>query len=199
MSQTDFNAALLAAQKEFPPIAKTKTADMGNYRYKYADLSDIFEAVTPILHKHDLALSQSLVSDEGRVGIETRLYHTSGHVEDFGALLLPAGGTPQNAGSALTYARRYAACAALGIVADEDVDGQQTTRTDPKPTPGEWLATRVAIFKKWTADERRDTVKQVMGELGFKNPMDQSQVEEVYERAKAIYLEVHPATEDEPF
>lgn len=39
---------------------------------------------------------------------------------------LPAGGTPQQTGSAITYARRYSALAALGL-ATEDDDGQSAT------------------------------------------------------------------------
>lgn len=128
----EFAAAFLAAQKEFPTIAKGRTAKIetnkGSYSYSYADLGDVLDAALPILHSHGLVLSQPLVSHEGRVGVGTRLYHESGHVEEFGELLLSAGGTPQTAGSALTYARRYAACAALGIVADEDDDGRAASR-----------------------------------------------------------------------
>lgn len=142
MSQELFNKALLAAQREFPTIHKGKTADMGNYAYKYADLGDIFDSALPILHKHGIALSQSPVSESGMVGVQTRLIHESGHVEDCGALLLPAGNNPQAAGSAMTYARRYAACAALGIVADEDDDGRAASRPQEsdyidEPTPDE--------------------------------------------------------------
>lgn len=133
----EFAEAFLAAQKEFPTINKGKTAKIetnkGSYSYKYADLGDVLDSVLPILHKHGLGLSQPLVAADGRVGVGTRLYHTSGHVEDFGELLLPAGNTPQVAGSALTYARRYAACAALGIVADEDDDGRAASQPS-KPT-----------------------------------------------------------------
>lgn len=127
-----FAEAFLAAQKAFPTINKGKTAKIettkGSYSYKYADLGDVLDAVLPILHDNGLSLSQPLVASNGQVGVGTRLYHTSGHVEDFGELLLPAGGTPQVAGSALTYARRYAACAALGIVADEDDDGRAASQ-----------------------------------------------------------------------
>lgn len=134
----EFAAAFLAAQEEFPTINKGKTATIktntGSYSYKYADLGDVLDAVLPILHKHGLGLSQPLVAADGRVGVGTRLYHTSGHVEDFGELLLPAGSTPQVAGSALTYARRYAVCAALGIVADEDDDGRVASEPS-KPSP----------------------------------------------------------------
>jgi hypothetical protein len=138
----EFAAAFLAAQKEFPTIAKTKTADMGNYKYKFADLGDVLDAALPILHRHGIALSQPPVSAAGQVGVSTRLIHESGHIEDCGELLLPAGGTPQNAGSAMTYARRYAACAALGIVADEDDDGRAASRPAETQLSDDELAQR---------------------------------------------------------
>lgn len=135
--------AFLAAQKEFPTIAKTKTADTGSYTYKFADLGDVLATALPILHKHGLALSQPLVSSDGRVGVGTRIYHEKGHVEEFGELLLPSGNTPQTGGSALTYSRRYAACAALGIVADEDDDGAAASKrqeSDSTAGSGEVMA-----------------------------------------------------------
>lgn len=72
-------------------------------------------------------------------------------------------------------------------------------REDPRPTPADWLRNHVAVLKEWTEDERRETVSQVMGELEFTNPMTQSQVEQVYDRCKEIYLEVHPAKDGESF
>ncbi len=115
--------AFTKAQAEFPTIPKTKTADMGTYSYTYADLGDIIDAVGPILNKNGLAFAQSAVTQDGKVGIETRIYHTAGHVEVFGPLYLPAGNDARSAGSAVTYARRYSLTAALGITSDEDADG----------------------------------------------------------------------------
>lgn len=199
-----FAQAFLAAQKEFPTIAKGRTADMGNYKYSYADLGDVLDSALPILHKHGLALSQPPVSAPGQVGVLTRLIHESGHVEDCGELLLSAGNTPQSAGSALTYARRYAACAALGIVADEDDDGRAASRhvavESPPEDAGAWLAGAVQIFGEWTADQRRETVSQVMKELGVSNPMSMSDAKRVHKQASEIYYQAFPPTGDEaPF
>lgn len=142
----EFAAAFLSAQKEFPTINKGKTAKIetskGSYSYSYADLGDVLDTALPILHKHGLVLSQPLVSSDGRVGVGTRLYHESGHMEEFGELLLSAGNTPQTAGSALTYARRYAACAALGIVADEDDDGRAASHPAETQLSDDELAER---------------------------------------------------------
>jgi hypothetical protein len=132
MSQTDWTEAFAKAQAEFPTIPKTKTADMGTYSYTYADLGDIIEAVRPILVKHNLAFAQSAVTQDGKIGIETRIYHTAGHVEIFGPLYLPAGNDARSAGSAVTYARRYSLTAALGITSDEDADGAGAVTPEEK-------------------------------------------------------------------
>lgn len=119
----EWAAAFAKAQAEFPPIHKGKTVDTGSFSYKYADLPSILDAVNPILKDNGLAIGQAVMSDDGKVGVETRIYHTSGHVEVFGPVYLNAGGDARSAGSAITYARRYSLCAALGIATDEDDDG----------------------------------------------------------------------------
>ncbi len=197
MSQELFNKALLAAQREFPTIHKGKTADMGNYSYQYADLGDIFDSALPILHKHGIALSQSPVSESGMVGVQTRLIHESGHVEDCGALLLPAGNNPQAAGSAMTYARRYAACAALGIVADEDDDGRAASQPpEPELTPEQIAAKGTNRLKAEAlellgdSDEAKALYKQAVAVYDLE-PDDVVPVE-LHEKVRATLMEMAP-------
>lgn len=118
-------AALVTAQAEFPVIPKTHTADTGSYKYDYADLADIIDATRKILHDHDLAVTQwPAVSASGQDVLITRLFHSSGQWVQ-GVMRLPAlGTTPQSFGSAITYARRYAYSAALGLATEEDTDGR---------------------------------------------------------------------------
>lgn len=205
-----FAEAFVAAQREFPTISKGKTADMGNYSYSYADLGDVLESALPILHKHGIALSQPPVWSSGQVGVRTRLIHESGHIEDCGELQLSAGVNPQAAGSAMTYARRYAACAALGIVADEDDDGRTASQPRREPqVPQADLAgvikAKVAIFKEWAEDVRGDVFKAhattVFGDRpeGTK-PRTPAEVEQVVKSMSEQYYEEHPPAEGEaPF
>ena len=116
-------AALVAFQAEMPTVAKTKTANVGQYRYTYADLADVMEAAAPILTRHGLAYTGSARHvDGGRYEVVGILSHESGETRE-GALPLTAGGTPQQMGSAITYARRYLAGLLTGIVTDNDDDG----------------------------------------------------------------------------
>jgi len=127
-----YGAAMAKAQAEFPGIAKGRTAAVGKYSYKYADLTDILEAVTPVLNANGLTISQSAVSDErGGAGVTTICIHASGQWVSSDPLFLSGGSTPQNAGSAITYARRYSLCAFLGIAADDDDDGAKASAPPP--------------------------------------------------------------------
>lgn len=133
----EWTEAFLTAQAEFPEIPKNKTARIdtkggGSYSYQYADLPDVLGVVRPILNANGLAVAQVLGGDAEGITVTTRIYHKSGHFEEFGPLTLPSGGTAQAAGSAVTYARRYGLAAALGIAPDEDDDGVSASHSTPR-------------------------------------------------------------------
>lgn len=113
--------ALVAAQAEFSAVPKGSVNPFFNSRY--AGLPEVVQHTTPILSKHGLAVMQFVSVVEGRDALTTYVIHESGqYVCDTMFLHLPKS-DPQGQGSAITYARRYAYMAALGIVADEDDDG----------------------------------------------------------------------------
>jgi hypothetical protein len=115
--------ALSKAQGAFPRVTKGKTADAVTYSYSYADLADILEAVRKPLSDNGLAIIQPPVVAGEDVVLVTRLLHASGQwIES--TFPVDMFEKPQETGSALTYARRYAASALLGIAAEEDDDGK---------------------------------------------------------------------------
>jgi len=121
------NAALVAAQSEFPPIERSKTVtvktrEQGSYTFSYAPLDAILEKTRPALVKHGLALTQQLTAN----GLRTELRHTDG-AKIGGTFPLPhTPATAQQLGSLLTYLRRYAIVALLGVAAEDDDDAGQT-------------------------------------------------------------------------
>lgn len=126
--------ALVAFQTEMPVVSKNKTAKMGTYSYKYADLVDVSAAMHPLLTKHGLAFTCLPRQTENGYELVGTLLHTSGESIE-GALPL-YGRTAQEIGSALTYARRYLAGCLTGICTDDDEDGQaatKATRTKAEP------------------------------------------------------------------
>ena len=121
-------ASIAKLQAELPRIAKGETAqvksDKGNYTYKYADLADVAAEVMPRLGKFGLGfIARPTLNGDGKFVLAYSLVHESGERED-GEYPLPAAGSPQQIGSAITYARRYTLCAVTGTTPDDDDDGK---------------------------------------------------------------------------
>ena len=106
------------------------------YGYSYADLSEIFNVIKPLLKKHSLGFTQLI--NEGNLitevfHIETGEYISSSITIPDGAVLKGMNEF-QTLGSAITYLRRYAISSMLGLVTDVDNDagGEQTKKSAPK-------------------------------------------------------------------
>ena len=126
--------ALAAFQAEAPKVLKGKTAKVttkggGSYSYSFADLADVAEVAYPLLAKHGLSFACLPEVDPPRMTLRGVLMHTSG--ERLEGVLPLNGSTPQEVGSALTYARRYLLGCLTGIVTDVDDDGALASRPQP--------------------------------------------------------------------
>lgn len=126
---TEIAAAMagFSADVTNPPqtkIAQVTTKNGGSYSYSYADLGDILTHIRPALSRHGLAITQELEVQPDKVEVTTLVLHKSGEYMAFRPLALPAPeqATPQGYGGVITYARRYALMAALGLAADADDD-----------------------------------------------------------------------------
>lgn len=125
----ELSKALTAFQKSAPKIIKDKKGKIqlksgASYEYDYADLASIWDKIRGSLADNGLSAIQSPTTMQGQPALTTLLAHESGQwVEDTMELKM-AQDTPQGQGSAITYARRYALSAMLGIVADSDNDAQ---------------------------------------------------------------------------
>lgn len=91
---------------------------------KYADLASVIDAIRAPLSENGLAFVQAVMPDDKSMRIRTTLMHNSGQWIA-GEISLPPDrmGGVQGMGSALTYARRYALAAMVGIAQDDD-DGE---------------------------------------------------------------------------
>lgn len=123
-------AALAKAQGE----VKAAIKDSENPAFKrdgagtrYADLASVWNACRAALTKHGLSVVQATEFDANDLWLETILLHSSGESMKGRYPLRPQVQTPQGYGSALTYARRYALAAMVGVVADEDDDGNEAS------------------------------------------------------------------------
>lgn len=133
-SITDLAIALAAAQRELKN--PYNTADNPFFKSKYAPLPDVLNEIRPVLAKYGLSLIQSPAVSEKGIGVETLLLHKSGqHIAFDPYFLTPAKNDPQTAGGAITYARRYALNAILGIAGEEDDDGNTASGNSTKKPP----------------------------------------------------------------
>ena len=126
-------AALAAAQATFTFAAKDSTAAMGSAgKRKYADLQSVLEAVREGLTANGLAVIQAPMPADNGIKLRTTLAHKSGQWMA-SELCLPQDkmGGVQGMGSALTYARRYALAAMVGIAQDDD-DGETAMQESRK-------------------------------------------------------------------
>lgn len=136
-TNTTASADLVEAIAKINNLAANKVLKTDKFTSKYVTLDVILDYVKPILANHGLALKQSLVSDDGRIGIATSVLHMSGETFDFGRLMVKPEGTAydkntgelrvvpftaQQVGSAISYMRRVSICVALSLAVDTDDD-----------------------------------------------------------------------------
>lgn len=128
--------ALATAQASFTHPSKSRMVDVGQYRYAYAELPIVIDAVRPALSANGLCLLQPVEVRGTDVRIWTMLLHTSGEWLRSALVLQAESPKAQAVGSAITYGRRYGLSAMLGIAADEDEDGALAgLRPLSKPAP----------------------------------------------------------------
>lgn len=126
--------ALMKAQKEFPTIVKNKEAKGKSFSYKYADLAAVVKGVMPTLEKHGLMFYQAGTVKDGRQILSTCIAHPATSTIIQSDFLLPDCQDPQDAGGNITFFRRYALCAALGIVTEDDTDASAyKAKAPPQP------------------------------------------------------------------
>ena len=125
--------ALSVARKDFKPVIKDASNPF--FKSKYADLAGVIESTSEALSKNGLVVIQSPRLKENRVSVTTLLAHSSGQwLRD--ELELPLSKfDAQGAGSAITYARRYAYQAIVGVAAEDD-DGNAASQKFEKQGDG---------------------------------------------------------------
>jgi ERF superfamily len=151
-------AALVAAQGEMEPVAKDQ--ENPHYKSKFVSLDKLIEKTRPVLLKHGLAVTQlPCVSELGAPMLRTTVIHAgTGERLEADMPLFVSNQNMQQLGSAITYARRYAWAAVLGVASEEDDDGNTTV--PPKLISDAQRKRLFAIAKEHNLDEAqlRDVV-----------------------------------------
>lgn len=117
--------ALIKAQSAFAPAVKAKVNP--HFKSKYVPLDAVVDAIAQPLRDNGIAIVQQTDIEDARTVLITRLIHESGEWIAGRYPVHPVKSDPQGEGSALTYARRYALMALVGI-APEDDDGNAAVK-----------------------------------------------------------------------
>jgi hypothetical protein len=133
-------SALSKAQGEMQAAIKDKVNPF--YKSAYADLGSVWDAARPVLSKYGLCVMQTteMIADGTKIILVTTLAHTSGQWVKSYLPLNPAKNDSQGVGTAITYLRRYSLSAIVGVVCDDDDDGEtsvgrgKTTQQNTQPT-----------------------------------------------------------------
>lgn len=127
--------ALIVVQKELSPAMKDAKNPFINSHY--ASLNSVMQACREALLQNGIWLTQLPVPapvelGTGYIGLVTKLTHAESGQWQSSFIVAPLPkNDPQGMGSALTYCRRYALTAMLGIVTEDD-DGEGA-RVDNRP------------------------------------------------------------------
>ena len=103
--------------------------------FRYAPLSDGLNIIRKTLGQHEIATVQSTSVDQtaGLIRLNTVLAHSSGEwiSSDWPVCPLEDMASPKRMGAALTYARRYALFALVGIAGEDDLDAPDLHIAEP--------------------------------------------------------------------
>jgi hypothetical protein len=127
------------------------------FKSEYADLESVWSACREPLSKNELAVIQTTEHGERGVTIVTTLAHSSGEWIESRLNVKPVKDDPQALGSALSYGRRYALAAIVGIYQTDDDAETAMSRASAKsaakpvakvsPAQAKSLATLIAKAK----------------------------------------------------
>ena len=136
-------SALAKAQGELTNPEKSLIATIrspfpreGDRTFRYASLASGLDIVRKTLGQHEIATVQSTAIDQatGQIQLTTLLAHASGEwiSSDWPVCAISETVTPHRMGAALSYARRYALFALVGIAGEDDLDAPDLL-VEPSP------------------------------------------------------------------
>lgn len=120
--------ALVGFQYQVDAVKKDATNPF--FHSKYSNLSTIIAAIKKPLFDNELSYAQF---PSGEHQMTTILMHKSGEWIEDTFTMKPVDERPQSLGSTITYMRRYALGAVLGIATEEDDDGNAASKPEQEP------------------------------------------------------------------
>src|SRR4051794_29572032 len=171
-------AALARAQAELMNPEKTLTAVIRSpfpreeeRTFRYASLASGLDIVRKTLSQQEIATVQTtrVEASTGHIHLTTLLAHSSGEwiSSEWPVCAARDIEAPHRMGAALTYARRYALFALVGIAGEDDLDAPEAAAGPPAPanlkaSPGKAALTRPRVLRPGeSAAPRGELLRQV--------------------------------------
>jgi hypothetical protein len=155
-----------------------------NRTFRYASLASGLDVVRKSLGQHEIATVQTTAIDQatGQIRLTTLLAHASGEwiSSDWPVCGASETASPHRMGAALTYARRYALFALVGIAGEDDVDApdaliepaavREMASQASAGKPAKGIVQRPPVL---SADLSRQLLEKLLAELGVLNGSDE--------------------------
>lgn len=148
--------ALNKAQGQLKAAVKDKENPF--FHSKYATLGSVWDACREALLANGFSVIQHGTDVDGKPVLTTTLLHASGQWISGDYLLNPIKNDPQAVGSAWTYARRYGLAAMVGVVTDEDDDGNAAAAPGATSSVPEAIKKAFPESKETNGNARKTTL-----------------------------------------
>jgi hypothetical protein len=149
-------AALSKAQADITGALKDSSNPF--FKSKYADLASCWDACRKQLAANGLSVIQTTRMAEQGLMLVTTLAHSSGEWIAGEMPVLTKDASPQGQGSGITYARRYALAAIVGLAQiDDDAEAAQGRRAAAQPDP--------AVLKQIAQTDSTDALNKLFKSL----------------------------------
>ncbi|MGE5165318.1 MAG: ERF family protein [Sphingobacteriales bacterium] len=162
MMQSDNTAELNNALCKAQSALRSATFNKVNphFKNKYADLAAVIDAIRKPLTDNGLSITQTTQMYDGQLVLLTTLRHCTGQWV-CSEYPLPMNATPQQLGSALTYAKRYSLSSMVCLAADDDDDAEATRKGTAAIAAGTRMIASVT-------EEQADTLTKLVKERQVK-------------------------------
>lgn len=199
-----FAEALTGFQADMPAITKSRTAEVkyknsdAKFSYKYASFDNVMKAARPHLERWGIAISFDTQTTDGGKRMEVTVNIRVGiHTEPrkFSIPITPGlMSDAQACGAALSYAKRYALCAALNIiVTDEDNDAtaldyiSEADQAEIRRIIEKIKSINYAAFLKYAGVEPADPRSPAWSDLGSILQVDRARVMDELQRREVDF------------
>jgi hypothetical protein len=135
-------------------------ADNPFFKSKYATFSMLVKASRPSLSKNGLSVIQRVVNENDIPFLGTMLLHASGEWIESRIKIAPIKTDPQSLGSCLSYLKRYAYTALVGVICDDEDDDAESAMKEYRAPRTEYKQVNDELISE---DQYNDLFYQLSG------------------------------------